>query len=163
MPERGLEDVDLYDLARRQFTPQRVIWRLLASVQIDDNGCWISNYSTCPGGYIQMGFSIGGKAEKRLGHRVSYIFHKADGPIFDDQVVDHICKVRRCINPDHLRLLTRAENSRDQANFHKTHCIRGHSLTDDDNVYHNSGGKRGRPSRQCRACKNLIRRKEFAR
>lgn len=33
-------------------------------------------------------------------------------PLEYDDTVDHLCLNRRCINPDHLRLLSRADNTR---------------------------------------------------
>ena len=53
----------------------------------------------------------------KLAHRIAY--ETFVGPIPSDLVVDHLCFVRACINPDHLRLATRAEN----AKRHKPECL----------------------------------------
>lgn len=56
------------------------------------------------GGYVKRG--------SRLAHRVAYA--KARGPIPAGMMVLHSCDNRRCINVDHLRLGTHAENMRDR-------------------------------------------------
>lgn len=68
-------------------------------------------------------------------------------------VLDHICKVRRCCNPLHLRLVSDAENlacsdAPATVNRRKTHCIRGHLLGEAQVV--STTGKR---MRTCRICK----------
>lgn len=50
----------------------------------------------------------------RLPHRLAY--ELAHGPIPADREIDHVCRVRRCINPNHLKLATRAENLRRRLN-----------------------------------------------
>lgn len=43
-------------------------------------------------------------------HRVAW--ELANGPIPDGLEVDHLCRVRHCVNPEHLEPVTRAENIR---------------------------------------------------
>lgn len=43
-----------------------------------------------------------------LGHR--YFYEKFKGPIPDGLEIDHLCRVRNCVNPDHLEAVTRAIN-----------------------------------------------------
>lgn len=49
----------------------------------------------------------GGKLVMR--HR--WFWELFNGPIPDDKEVDHLCKNRRCCNPNHLRLLERTEHA----------------------------------------------------
>jgi hypothetical protein len=71
----------------------------------------------------------------------------------DGMVVDHTCRNRKCVNPNHLRLVSNRtnliENSEAIAakNRAKTHCSHGHSLAG-ENVFLRADGGRG-----CRACR----------
>lgn len=90
-------------------TPERVQARLLARVVMGPNGCHVSEYSTGSHGYAQIGwYGEDGKTQMRLGHRVAW--EARHGPIPDGLTVDHLCHNRRCVNVDHLRLLTNREN-----------------------------------------------------
>ncbi len=62
--------------------------------------------------------------------------------------LDHLCRNRQCVNPEHLEEVTASENTRrqDHAGRRKTECPRGHPY-DDGNTRINSQGKR-----VCRAC-----------
>lgn len=111
--------------------------RFIAKLSIDDNRCWLWTGQLNSRGYGRL--YLAGKMA--LAHRLSYRhFH---GEIPDDLVVDHICNVKRCVNPMHLRLLTNAENI--TRAVHRDACPNGHPYTD-DNVYVD-----GR-SRKCRIC-----------
>ena len=46
-----------------------------------------------------------------LAHRLAWTLK--NGPIPDGMVICHRCNVRRCVNPDHLALGTRADNNAD--------------------------------------------------
>jgi hypothetical protein len=71
---------------------------------------------------------INGKRKKA--HRVAW--ENAKGPIPKGLVIDHMCRVRSCCNPDHLRLVTpkinALENNVGQVAFNrfKTVCPHGH-------------------------------------
>ncbi len=85
----------------------------------------------------------------RGAHRVAYELSVADIP--DGLELDHLCRVRHCVNPSHLEPVTPHENwARGQAisilNAQKTHCPQGHAY-DEANTYISGRGIRG-----CRAC-----------
>jgi hypothetical protein len=78
-------------------------------------------------------------------HRVAW--ESANGPISDGLEIDHLCRVRACVNPDHLELVTHAENML-RLRAAQTHCRRrNHDWTDPGNVYVRRDGRRW-----CAAC-----------
>jgi hypothetical protein len=81
-----------------------------------------------------------------MAHRASYQAFRGEIP--DGLVIDHKCKVRCCVNPDHLEPVTYKENNRRSPRSInlKTHCIKGHPLSGDNEVYY--GGQRS-----CRICR----------
>lgn len=60
------------------------------------------------------------------------------GDVPDDMDLDHLCRNRRCCNPDHLEPVSRKVNLMRGAQATKTHCRRGHEYTP-ENVYINQG------------------------
>lgn len=72
----------------------------------DGDTCWLWTASRTPEGYGQFG------AEKRriLAHRFSY--ELSVGPIPEGLELDHLCRNRGCVRPDHLQPVTRQENAR---------------------------------------------------
>lgn len=67
--------------------------------------CWLWTGTVLAKGYGQ--FSLRGRLLRA--HRVAYLV--LVGPIPDGMQVEHRCRVRRCVNPRHLRLATNKQNS----------------------------------------------------
>lgn len=72
---------------------------------VDGSDCWFWA-GTIRGGYGRI--RVDGVTKEA--HRVSYEHHV--GPISYGLVIDHLCRNRSCINPDHLEQVTVAENIR---------------------------------------------------
>jgi hypothetical protein len=91
-------------------SPRPIEERLLSMTSPEPNsGCWLWMGSVGRDGYGVV--RTGGRSGKCQGaHRVAYELFK--GPILDGMVLDHLCRVRCCINPDHLQAVTLRENIR---------------------------------------------------
>jgi hypothetical protein len=117
--------------------PERIARRIDAS-----GDCWMWLGPTERGGYGMVTF----KGRGAIAHRVTY--ELLVGPIPEGLYLDHLCRVRACVNPAHLEPVTQAENNR-RAGLAKTHCINGHEYTP-ENTY-----RRPRGVRECRTCRAL--------
>lgn len=89
--------------------PERVGERAASRHAPDENGCWISTYSVASHGYAQIGWKNGSERNVVTAHRASWTHF--NGPIPEGMTIDHICHVRRCVNPEHLRLMSNIENA----------------------------------------------------
>jgi hypothetical protein len=134
-------------------SPKSTLNRILAAIT-RKNDCWVWG-SGAAHGYSTI--LLDKELQETIGvkqttvHRAMYILQ--NGPIPAHLVVDHLCGVRNCVNPEHLELVTQAENV-DRAetatatlNKKKTHCPTGHEYTD-VNTHLNKNTNR----RTCRSC-----------
>lgn len=111
--------------------PVSVKERLMALCEpVTESGCWIWLGALSHNGYGFIGTGEGNKI--RRAHRVSYELHI--GPIPEGMQLDHLCRVRCCINPWHCEVVTLKENvlrgvGLSAQNARKTHCKNGHPLS----------------------------------
>lgn len=117
--------------------------RFKEKVFVTSCGCWIWLGKPDKDGYGI--FFIDGKQVKA--HRYSYI--KKRGPIKKGLEIDHLCRIRCCVNPGHMEAVTHKKNmSRGKfANSRKTHCPKGHPYSGDNLFINKSNG-----GRQCKTC-----------
>jgi hypothetical protein len=99
------------------------------------------------GGYGQVMIA----RQRYLVHRLAY--EQSIGPIPEGLTIDHLCRTKRCVRPDHLEPVSSRENSLRGNNLcaqraRQTHCKRGHEFSPGNTYIVPSTG-----SRQCRACK----------
>jgi hypothetical protein len=119
--------------------------RFWTKVRRASTGCWEWTAGTTARGYGI--FQADGRSQRA--HRVAY--EALVGPIADSLVIDHLCRTRHCVRPDHLEPVTLKENvlrgtGLTAQNRLKTHCPNGHPYDEA-----NTRIRRGR--RECRACR----------
>lgn len=119
--------------------------RFWSKVDRRPDGCWEWTAYRNRFGYGRFGMD----GEVVLAHRVAY--EMLVGPIPDGLSLDHLCRNRGCVRPDHLEPVTAAENVLRGTgwagrNARKTHCPRSHPLAG-DNLMRNRHSQR-----LCREC-----------
>lgn len=116
------------------------------NIEYNTDGCWLWMGALDKDGY---GYYAAYRKRERV-HRYSYELLREDIP--DGLVIDHLCRVRSCANPEHLEAVTDVENiMRGNApavlNSQKTHCVHGHELIGINLYIQKKTGKRF-----CRTC-----------
>lgn len=140
--------------------PLPLVPRFMKFVMPEPNsGCWLWMGAINK----QTGYGAFGKRRKVYSaHRISYEIHKGEIPAGLE--IDHLCRVRCCVNPDHLEAVTSRENTLrgsityDHHMGKRTHCFRGHFIDGVDPGRINKNGKQGRFCRICRADRQKERR-----
>lgn len=139
-------------MTRRSYLPERVrrnaspMERIAHHVRIDEAGCWVWQSYIMPNGYARL--TVDG--EVHYAHRFAY--EAFVGPIDAGLHIDHLCRVRNCVNPAHLEPVTPKQNINRSplTSSARTHCPQGH-VYDAANTYRACG------RRYCRACKRARR------
>lgn len=116
----------------------------------EGDGCWLWQGTKMTVGYGML--PLGG-GPKVYAHRFAYELLVA--PIPRGLHIDHLCRVRLCVNPSHLEPVTMAENKRrgmsaNAINARKSHCQRGHEFTPENTRVSPLG------HRECRTCRVTI-------
>lgn len=114
--------------------------RLLALTAVSEGACWLWRGHLTRGGY--------GQFESRVAHRAAYELFV--GPIPDGLQLDHLCRVRNCVNPTHLEPVTAQENTLRSRRI-KTACKNGHEFSE-ENTRLVARPDRPGPKRQCVTC-----------
>jgi hypothetical protein len=123
--------------------------------KVDRTGaCWLWTAHIGKDGYGT--FSIDGHHHRA--HRVAWVL--LHGPIPDGLQIDHLCRVRHCVNPDHLEPVTQRENilrgeGLSAQAIRRTHCRQGHEYAGANLINRRGGG------RDCRACDNARCRRAY--
>ena len=129
---------------RKRRLPALRFWE---KVEVSAHGCWEWRAAT-RSGYGQ--FYDGTRFVPA--HRFAY--ELMVGPIPAGKLIDHLCRNRACVRPDHIEPVTNRENimrgiGRTARHYKQTRCWRGHEFTP-ENTYHRVKG-----GRQCRECTRL--------
>ena len=129
----------------KSFRPN-AFWR---HVRKDPGGCWIWTRPLDDSGYGRL----------RVGSKVWYAhvlsYELETGAVPEGHVVDHTCRNRACVRPDHLEAVTGYVNTLRGAgpsaqNARKTHCKKGHEFTEDNIIW--KGDRRN-----CKTCRKASR------
>ena len=132
------------------FGDPRLPDRFWSKVSPEPNaGCWI-----WIGGATSAGYGMATVARNQIGYAHRFAYESLVGPIGDGLHVDHLCRVRCCVNPVHMELVSQRENTLRGVGFaaknaSKETCPKGHPY-DEENTLHTKTRKG--PARQCRSC-----------
>ncbi len=132
--------------------------RFWAKVQPEPSGCWrwIAYTGGVGYGYIKEG----GRGSRLLvAHR--YAYELLAGPIPAGHELDHLCRHRWCVNPQHLEAVSHTENIRRGVApniliSQSGKCAQGHEINATNTYY-----RKDRPGRwNCRICRQERRHRE---
>lgn len=129
--------------------PEKVRERLVVA----EDGCWHWTAALDRDGYGRFWDGT----RKCVAHRITW--ELLVGPIPQGLVIDHLCRVRKCVNPEHLEPVKSSVNilrGEGPAARHarQSACKRGHDFTPENIEPHGPDGK----ARKCRRCANAARR-----
>jgi len=146
----------IYPRRYEQYSRRPILERLLEKIEIGGD-CWLWTGAQSSAGYGSIGAGTGTKTIPT--HVVMY--QAEFGPVPDGLEIDHLCRVRRCCNPNHLEAVTHLENVRrgngGQHWRNKTHCPTGHPYNE-ENTYVSPRGRR-----HCRTCERVRNRSRVRR
>ena len=156
-PEYAVPGTRRWTLAEIEDLHSPILWdawhNLIRQYYVhEETRCWVWTGSKNADGYASFGcFGIPGLK----GHVIMYRIFKGDFP--GGLELDHLCRNRTCVNPDHLEPVTTRENilkgnGFGAINARKTHCPKGHPYAG-DNLYLTKIGRR-----RCRTCMREERR-----
>lgn len=128
--------------------------RMATRITQSETGCWLWTGSINSQGYGRLKWA----GRQVQAHRAAY--EELVGPIPDGLTIDHLCRVRNCVNPAHLEPVTQRENTLRGTcpaamQARQERCKNNHSLSP-ENTYV------WRRMRRCRTCRNARERAQRA-
>lgn len=122
--------------------------RFWAKVEKQEGGCWLWTGAITSHGYGQF------KVDGRLVGAHRFAYELLVGPIPLGLTLDHLCRIRHCVNPSHLEAVTNRENTLRGEGItaraaRVTHCPQSHPY-DLFNTYVSPRG-----DRRCRICARI--------
>lgn len=115
---------------------------------VNTDNCWHWAGYIQSNGYGSVGIKIDGTWKKMYAHRLMYTYLMGEIP--EGLVIDHLCRVECCINPDHLEAVTQSENMLRALPYMAPieYCKAGHKLADHSRIKTSNGRK----IQYCRLC-----------
>lgn len=128
----------------KKLTRNSAIERFLTKTNRTES-CWLWEGGKTKGGYGTFKF----QRRTVMAHRFAY--ESFVGTIPEGLHLDHLCRVRHCVNPAHLEPVANRENvlrgdTIPARNAVKTHCPQGHEYSEVNTYIHPDG------RRTCRMC-----------
>ncbi len=114
--------------------------RFWGKVEITDSCWWWHGAVTSDYGVFWLG------PRNVLVHRFAY--ELLVGPIPEGLTIDHLCLNTTCVNPEHMEVVTKGENTR-RGKRRITHCPKGHAYDETNTYLHPDTG-----ARQCKQCRS---------
>lgn len=139
---------------KKGFVSRPLIDRLNEKIERTDS-CWLWRGATTGGAHAYGMIWQDGK--NLLAHRVMHALYKSN--IDGGQEIDHLCRNKLCVNPDHLEAVSHKENmlraDPGQRWRQKTHCPKGHAYTaENTRITHGS--------RSCKSCESIYNKRRWA-
>lgn len=107
---------------------------------VEANSCWRWSGNIAPNGYGRFRL----QARQYYAHRYYFEFYKHK--LHEKLVIDHLCKNRWCVNPEHLEEVTIYTNTLRGTAYNKPTCPKGHEYTVTNTVRDYKGARR------CKQC-----------
>lgn len=135
---RGLCERHYRRLLARNTTAAPTLVDDLSRYETSDTGCWLWTGPLYSNGYGKTARPLRGT---RIAHRAFYLATGREIPAGLD--LDHLCRVRQCVNPAHLEPVSRSTNLLRGAGARgRAYCKRGHDLADPANTRVDPNGVR---------------------
>lgn len=121
--------------------------RFMRHVAVQNDGCWLWTGTVNQNGYGTISTRRERSCRTSKAHRIAY--ELLVGSIPEGLDLDHKCRVRRCVNPEHLEAVTRKENIGRGLRGARVFCPQGHPYSPDNVLWRKNGAAK---TRICRTC-----------